>query len=189
MLPVFLSSSVWDWFAQILCHSFDLWWFIDDETSDNKARLSSILLSIFVYTILEDSCYIIHPNNYQPVVRWAPSWLNDICCWERILAGHIYNDEQFLEFFWIHCNMLPRLASLLKDCPSFQSHEEQCKHFSHELHLLVTMKYFGSETIIYKYQGWFGYRQGQHYELCWMHRVCPFIFSLAQYFLVWCSGT
>jgi hypothetical protein len=43
--------------------------------------------------------------------------------------------------------MFAGLAQLLKECPSFQSEKKQWKHFSHKLHLLVTLKYFGSEGI------------------------------------------
>jgi len=41
--------------------------------------------------------------------------------------------------------MFLTLARLLKNCPLFSSDEKQRKHLSHKLHLLVTLKYFGSE--------------------------------------------
>ncbi len=42
--------------------------------------------------------------------------------------------------------MFLAFARILKDCPSFQCHDmKQHMHFSHKLHLHVTMKYFGSQ--------------------------------------------
>jgi hypothetical protein len=41
--------------------------------------------------------------------------------------------------------MFLTLARLLKNYPSFSSDVKQWKHLSHKLHLLVTLKYFGSE--------------------------------------------
>ncbi len=50
-----------------------------------------------------------------------------------------------MKLFRIPRNKFAGLALLLKECSSFLSEKKQWKHFSHELHLLVTLKYFGSE--------------------------------------------
>ncbi len=62
------------------------------------------------------------------------------------MRGEIYNDAEFLKIFRVPLPMFLALARILKDCPSFQCRDlKQRKHFSHKLHLLVTLKYFGSK--------------------------------------------
>jgi hypothetical protein len=50
----------------------------DSDTSEDEAHSSSIQLSKFVYTILEDSQYIFHPKIYPPDIQRAHFELHDI---------------------------------------------------------------------------------------------------------------
>jgi hypothetical protein len=79
-LHVFSSSSVSDWFPEMLCCSFNFLWLSDDKSSNFEAHTSSLLMSMF--KILEDNCFIFHPAHYPPGVTRAPSQLdqlNDTC--------------------------------------------------------------------------------------------------------------
>jgi hypothetical protein len=117
----------------------------DDESSgDENDRNSSILLKRATYTLLEDSCYLFRSPTYRPNIRRSRQG-EDVPCWLRIINGEIYNEEEFLKFFRVPRHMFLTLARLLKNCPSFSSDVKQRKHLSHKLHLLVTLKYFGSE--------------------------------------------
>jgi hypothetical protein len=68
-----------------------------------------------------------------------------------MLSSRAEHDRLFLErqlrkyFFAFFSDMYLNLARLLKKCPSFPSNIRQWEHPSHKLHLLVILKYFGSE--------------------------------------------
>jgi hypothetical protein len=66
--------------------------------------------------------------------------------WKKIVRGDKYNDDEFLKLFRVPRKCFNALVSLLKHHAAFSKCGlKQRKHFSVELHLLVMLKYFGSE--------------------------------------------
>jgi hypothetical protein len=125
---------------------------IDEESDDEieYCALKEALLCV-TYTALCHTCYFFRERTYrQGIIHCNP---NVLCEWEKIVSGLKDNDEEFLQKIRTDREHFHLLVGLLKGHPIFnatannQQINQQInsrKHFSVELHLLVTLRYFGS---------------------------------------------
>jgi hypothetical protein len=66
--------------------------------------------------------------------------------WKRIVLGYKYNDEGFLKVFCTPRDLFRSFTAVLKNHRAFHKRGvKQKRHFSSELHLLVLLKFMGSE--------------------------------------------
>ncbi len=92
-------------------------------------------------------------------------------------------------FFHVPWHMFLNLARLLKNCPSFSSEVRQLKHLSHKLHLLGTLKYFGSAGNASSFshaQGGLGIRKGS--VLNCIERTVTALWSFQKRSIFWPSA-
>ena len=116
----------------------------DDDSDDEDSRQTALVAKMAAYTAMEDSRYFFREPKYRHDIRCAG--ISDrIPRWKKILNGNIYNDEEFLKFFRVPREMFLNFARLFKDHPAFSSNVKQRNHFSHKLHLLIALKYFGGQ--------------------------------------------
>jgi hypothetical protein len=112
----------------------------DEDSDDVDERHERTLFQVTLCSSLENTRYLFRDDVYRSDVRRGnePAWM-------RILRGEMYNEEEFLRFFRIPKALFLHFADLLKDSPVFAADKKQRKHYSHYLHLMVMLKYFGSE--------------------------------------------
>jgi hypothetical protein len=119
----------------------------DEDSDEEEGQRYAIAAKAATYAAMEDSRYIFHISTYRPDVRCAGSFGDVVPRWKSIINGDIYNNAEFLKFFRIPRPMFLAFARIIKGHPVFNNIDavKQRKHYSHKLHLLVTLKYFGSQ--------------------------------------------
>jgi hypothetical protein len=112
--------------------------------SEDEVELSSKVIAAIYYSAASSYHYFYwtkyHPDIHGRKLRYGmPDW-------KKIVRGDKCNDEEFLKLFRVPRKCFNALFRLLKHHAAFSKRElKQRKHFSMELHLLVVLKYFGSE--------------------------------------------
>jgi hypothetical protein len=97
------------------------------------------------YAALSNVQYIIRDTKYHPDVRGRRLGYG-LPRWKKIVLGQKYNKEEFIKIFHIPRKLFHSFVQLLKHHAAFrQNGLKQWKHYSTELHLLVLLKYVGSE--------------------------------------------
>ncbi len=119
----------------------------NEDSDEEDGRRYAIAAKAAAYSAMEDSRYIFRTAIYRPDVRCAGVLGDAVPRWKSIIKGDIYNDAEFLKFFRIPRPMFLAFARIIKGHPVFNNNDsvKQRKHYSHKLHLLVTLKYFGSQ--------------------------------------------
>ena len=97
-----------------------------------------------VYVTAAASRYCFHHRIYR-----MRDFHSTMPMWQQIVEGYKYNEEEFLQHFCCPRQMFQWLVQLLRDHPSISydpiAPVHQCQHMTPEHHLLVTLKYLGSE--------------------------------------------
>jgi hypothetical protein len=116
----------------------------DYETDADDDCHTALVAKLAAYAAMEDTRYFFRAPVYH-LDRRGAGMSDAIPRWKQILSGTIYNDEEFLKFFHVPRDMFLNFAWLFKHHPGFSSNIKQRHHYSHKLHLLVALKYFGSQ--------------------------------------------
>ena len=109
--------------------------------------------------------------------------------WKKIVDGRVMTDEEFLNHFRVTRLLFHKLALLIKDHPSvsnFGGTHKSRMHFTAELPLLVTLRYFGSEgnaASAYKVKLGLGISKGS--VLNFISRTVTALLSLEEKCLFW----
>lgn len=113
---------------------------IPDDGAERAELIRFISLSMG-WLYLRASRYSYRPA-YRPVIVYS-----DHTVWRNIVySTSVYNEEEFLMWFRVDRRYFIELVDLIKGHPVFNGNEAyQRRHFSPELHLLITLKYFGND--------------------------------------------
>jgi hypothetical protein len=112
--------------------------------SEDEVELSSKVIAAMYYSAARSYHYFCW-TKYHPDIcgRKLHYGMPD---WKKIVRGDKYNDEEFLKLFRVPRKCFNALFRLFKHHAAFSKRGlKQRKHFSIKLHLLVVLKYFGSE--------------------------------------------
>ena len=116
----------------------------DSELEEDEV-VNTKVIAANQYASLMNFRYIYRATSNRPDVRGRKSGYA-MPEWKKIVLGYKYNEEEFLRIFRIPRCLFLSLVRLLQNHPAFGVHgKKQRKHFSAELHLLVLLKYMGSE--------------------------------------------
>ena len=116
----------------------------EGESSDEEL-LSSKVVAAVQYAALLNTRFIFRYSKYRPDVRGKKRGYG-LPEWRKIVLGHKYNEEEFIKIFRIPRRLFRSFAQLLRHHVAFRRNGlKQRKHYSTELHLLVLLKYMGSE--------------------------------------------
>ena len=116
----------------------------EGESSDEEL-LSSKVVAAVQYAALLNTRFIFRDSKYRPDVRGKKRGYG-LPEWRKIVLGHKYNEEEFIKIFRIPRRLFRSFAQLLRHHVAFRRNGlKQRKHYSTELHLLVLLKYMGSE--------------------------------------------
>ncbi len=118
----------------------------DGESSD-KELLSSKIVAAVQYCNVYNVCFIFRETKYRPDVR-GRRLVYGLPEWRKIVLGHKCNEEEVIKIFCIPRSsfLFRSFVKLLRRHVAFHHNGlKQRKHYSTELHLLVLLKFMGSE--------------------------------------------
>ena len=116
-----------------------------EEDSDDDEMWNTKVLAAIQYAAVTNFRYLFRETKYRPDIRGKRLGYG-MPEWRKIVLGYKYNEEEFLKIFCIPRDLFRSFAAVLKNHRAFQKRGlKQRKHFSSVLHLLVLLKYMGSE--------------------------------------------
>jgi len=114
-----------------------------DSSEENATTNVKLLASVkcLGYSTLR---FVHRTPMYRPNVRgkWNFSGIPE---WQKIVSRRKYNEEEFIKLFRIPHGLFHALCDLRDQRVFSRNGLRQCKHYSIELHMLVLLKYLGSE--------------------------------------------
>jgi len=114
----------------------------DAESDDEEIRTTKGLSAI-QHATMHCFHYLHRDITHRADVRGRK---NEMPEWQKIVLGYKYNDEEMLQIFRVPRRLFHSLVRLLKNHPAFSTNgKKQRKHFTAELHLLVLLKYMGTQ--------------------------------------------
>jgi hypothetical protein len=116
-----------------------------DGKSSDKELCSSKIVAAVQYAEISNVRFIFRDTKYRPDIRDKNLGYR-LPEWRKIVMGHKYNEEEFIKIFCILRRLFCSFVQLLKHHVAFHRNGlRQRKHYKMELHLLVLLKYMGSE--------------------------------------------